>query len=410
MPRELYIKAYPKINITLKIQTQDSTSQTQNTREPSLHKLSSRFCLALGELYDIMYFTLCSENALHDKQDSKIPLFREQTPLHTQRQLVLQGNFDCEIESNLIYKAYKILLQTAKQQVTCPSDNDSKQHVISDLTTSKESLLFVKVLKNIPTGSGLGGGSVNAAISLIAMNTLLNLGLNVDSVLQCAQALGSDVPFFVVLYLQGEQNLHTFFLSNPKEYALSFLAKTSEQNVSPNPLNAYYAAASQAQTESHIRTQTYNIESNVAQSLSFCSANVFGTGEVIIPFYEKPICLILHCNSIACHTGKVYAMFDKLQTETTESKRYSAHSKHYSTQQNIDLTKDSKTLLLTHSIFELNDLYKPASMIYPLESMRHVLTEKYGKVFFSGSGSTFFSLKQSQETTYHRETFYYARD
>jgi 4-diphosphocytidyl-2-C-methyl-D-erythritol kinase len=55
----------------------------------------------------------------------------------------------------------------------------------------------VKVHKAIPSGAGLGGGSSDAAASLVAINRLLGLGLTRDELLDLGRALGSDVPFFI---------------------------------------------------------------------------------------------------------------------------------------------------------------------------------------------------------------------
>ncbi len=51
--------------------------------------------------------------------------------------------------------------------------------------------------KTIPTGGGLGGGSSNAASTLLALNTLWQLSLSPQQLLAIALSLGADVPFFV---------------------------------------------------------------------------------------------------------------------------------------------------------------------------------------------------------------------
>ena len=55
----------------------------------------------------------------------------------------------------------------------------------------------VFIHKNIPIRSGLGGGSGNAAFTMKAVNQLLKLNISRDKMLEIAQKLGSDVPFFV---------------------------------------------------------------------------------------------------------------------------------------------------------------------------------------------------------------------
>jgi 4-diphosphocytidyl-2-C-methyl-D-erythritol kinase len=51
--------------------------------------------------------------------------------------------------------------------------------------------------KNIPVGGGLGGGSSDAATTLLAVNHLLELGLSRGELLALAPSLGADVPVFV---------------------------------------------------------------------------------------------------------------------------------------------------------------------------------------------------------------------
>lgn len=50
--------------------------------------------------------------------------------------------------------------------------------------------------KRIPMGAGLGGGSSDAAATIIGLNQLLNLGWSIEQMADVGQALGSDVPFF----------------------------------------------------------------------------------------------------------------------------------------------------------------------------------------------------------------------
>ena len=53
------------------------------------------------------------------------------------------------------------------------------------------------LLKHIPPGRGLGGGSSDAAAALIGLNELWHLGLSVDDLMPLAASLGSDVPLFL---------------------------------------------------------------------------------------------------------------------------------------------------------------------------------------------------------------------
>jgi 4-diphosphocytidyl-2-C-methyl-D-erythritol kinase len=55
----------------------------------------------------------------------------------------------------------------------------------------------IRVLKRIPMGAGLGGGSSDAATCLVALNRLWNTGVSVDQLAVLGLKLGADVPVFV---------------------------------------------------------------------------------------------------------------------------------------------------------------------------------------------------------------------
>ncbi|MDD5300834.1 MAG: 4-(cytidine 5'-diphospho)-2-C-methyl-D-erythritol kinase [Gallionella sp.] len=55
----------------------------------------------------------------------------------------------------------------------------------------------IAVEKHIPMGGGLGGGSSDAATTLIALNHLWSLGLSRERLMRLGLCLGADVPVFV---------------------------------------------------------------------------------------------------------------------------------------------------------------------------------------------------------------------
>jgi len=55
----------------------------------------------------------------------------------------------------------------------------------------------IELRKHIPWGVGLGGGSSDAAATLLALNELWRLGLPLSELIRLASKLGSDVPFFI---------------------------------------------------------------------------------------------------------------------------------------------------------------------------------------------------------------------
>jgi len=66
----------------------------------------------------------------------------------------------------------------------------------------------IKIIKKIPTGSGLGGGSSNAATLINFFNSKMNLKLKKREIIQLAYRVGSDVPACMAqksLFLLGKK-------------------------------------------------------------------------------------------------------------------------------------------------------------------------------------------------------------
>ncbi|MDZ4732083.1 MAG: 4-(cytidine 5'-diphospho)-2-C-methyl-D-erythritol kinase [Nitrospirota bacterium] len=78
-------------------------------------------------------------------------------------------------QSNLVYRAAAAVLERA-------------QHAIG---------LDIELRKRIPMGAGLGGGSSDAAATIIGLNQLLRLEWSPAQMVEVGKLLGSDVPFFL---------------------------------------------------------------------------------------------------------------------------------------------------------------------------------------------------------------------
>jgi len=64
--------------------------------------------------------------------------------------------------------------------------------------TGIDANLYVHIQKRIPTQAGLGGGSSNAATTLLALNEIYEAGLTTEELCRIAVHLGADVPFFLM--------------------------------------------------------------------------------------------------------------------------------------------------------------------------------------------------------------------
>ncbi|SBS32970.1 4-diphosphocytidyl-2-C-methyl-D-erythritol kinase [Marinomonas spartinae] len=81
------------------------------------------------------------------------------------------------LEDNLIYKAAS-LLKKHRQDMSLGAD------------------IFIE--KQLPMGGGIGGGSSNAATTLLALNTLWECHLSLPELAKIGLQLGADVPVFVM--------------------------------------------------------------------------------------------------------------------------------------------------------------------------------------------------------------------
>ncbi len=80
-----------------------------------------------------------------------------------------------------------------------PADSDLIVRAARLLQTHTASPLGANLTlhKNLPMGGGLGGGSSDAATTLLALNHLWQTGLQRDELMKLALQLGADVPFFL---------------------------------------------------------------------------------------------------------------------------------------------------------------------------------------------------------------------
>jgi len=63
--------------------------------------------------------------------------------------------------------------------------------------TNISSGISIELKKRIPHGAGLGGGSSDAASTLLALNELFATNLPREALSKIAEMIGSDVPFFI---------------------------------------------------------------------------------------------------------------------------------------------------------------------------------------------------------------------
>lgn len=99
-------------------------------------------------------------------------------------ELIIHGiRVEGTLEENLVMKALKLM----REEFEFPS-------------------VKLHLLKKIPTGAGMGGGSADAAFTLKLLDKILKLDLTQEKLASLAVQLGADCPFFVYntpMYAEG---------------------------------------------------------------------------------------------------------------------------------------------------------------------------------------------------------------
>ncbi len=140
---KLVINSYAKLNLYLKV---------LGKRKDGYHNLETIF----------ERISLCDKITLNTRSDTKIRIISSCLDIPKDK-------------SNLAYKSAKLLQD---------SFNLNKG-------------VDIKIIKRIPVGSGMGGGSSNAASVLTGLNKLWGLNLSQQKLAVYARKLGADVPFFI---------------------------------------------------------------------------------------------------------------------------------------------------------------------------------------------------------------------
>ncbi|MDE6342561.1 MAG: 4-(cytidine 5'-diphospho)-2-C-methyl-D-erythritol kinase [Muribaculaceae bacterium] len=124
---------------------------------------------------ETVFYPVGLHNGTPDNPESFCDIL-EITPAEETTDFVFTGRkVDCELEKNLVYKAWKIF-----------KDNyPSLRHY------------RIALEKHIPDGAGLGGGSADAAFVLAAINEIEGKPFSDEALAGMALRLGADCPFFI---------------------------------------------------------------------------------------------------------------------------------------------------------------------------------------------------------------------
>ena len=148
-----------------------------------------------------------------------------------------------EINNNFIFDSNNSDL------VRDPDNLILKAHSLVEKHINKKLPIKITLVKNIPIGAGLGGGSSDAAATLLGLNEIFELDLSLKKLNQLALQLGSDVPFFItakpaVGYSRGEiLHISEMYIDKPMlivNPGIHISTKIAFQNITPKETSFSY--------------------------------------------------------------------------------------------------------------------------------------------------------------------------
>lgn len=183
-------------------------------------------------------------------------------------------------ENNLIVRAADLLKQTTRTALG------------ADIT----------LIKRLPLGGGLGGGSSDAATTLVALNHLWGTGLSSTELEQLGLTLGADIPVFIrgtAALAEGVgEVLHPatiptpwYLLITPKchiETAALFADKQLTRNSKPIKIRAFLEGASHNDFEPVARRQFPLVDKAFKLLGDLGNPKLTGTGACIFCSYTDP--------------------------------------------------------------------------------------------------------------------------
>jgi 4-diphosphocytidyl-2-C-methyl-D-erythritol kinase len=159
----------------------------------------------------------------------------------------------------------------------------------------------IQLEKRIPVGGGLGGGSSNAATTLLALNQLWELNLARGELAQLGLSLGADVPVFVhghSAWAEGVgEHLQTLALEKSWYVVISpavavstaevFSSQQLTRNTPPIKIATFFALGGRNDCESVVRNLYPAVDKALNWLEKFGQAKLTGTGACVFARFAR---------------------------------------------------------------------------------------------------------------------------
>jgi 4-diphosphocytidyl-2-C-methyl-D-erythritol kinase len=158
----------------------------------------------------------------------------------------------------------------------------------------------IRLEKRIPAGAGLGGGSSDAATTLLALNHLWDLGLAQQELLELGATLGADVPVFVgahTAWAEGVGEILTpaelperwYLILVPDCHvstARVFSHRQLTRNSIPIKMAAFFQGDSRNDCQNLVRQLYPEVDNSLKIMDNFGEARLTGTGACVFVSFD----------------------------------------------------------------------------------------------------------------------------
>ena len=241
----------------------------------------------------------------------------------------------------------EILLDAAPQGITldaqgcgCP-ESDNLAYRAARLFFAETGIargVIIKILKRIPVGAGLGGGSSDASSVLLGMDALFKTGLGIEGLSRLAGKLGADCPFFIyrrpmlmgsrgdvpISEVRIEERSYLIVVppvSISTAVVFSKLTFPLTQEGDRIKIDRYYCIAPEHMVKNDLESVACNIYPGLTRlkgeliSSGALKAGMSGSGSAVFGVYESEAHLCSALSRLARHEGYVYIPTTRLTGE-----------------------------------------------------------------------------------------------
>jgi len=159
----------------------------------------------------------------------------------------------------------------------------------------------IEVEKNLPMGGGLGGGSSDAATTLVVLNSLWGLQLSMEKLMGLGLTLGADVPVFVYGYSSWAEGVgekleridipeQWFVVIKPNCHVDTkevFLSKDLTRNSKSIRIADFIAGQHQNDCLGVVRERYQSVKDALVELSEFSEARLTGTGACVFAQFDS---------------------------------------------------------------------------------------------------------------------------